>query len=698
MGLTHALKFHAATRFAGVLCWAVAGVASISCFNRPLEPMAPTWDSNLSLPLLHRSYTLNELIRKDTNLLHVGPGGQIIYTTSTQVAPTYVGDLITLALKDTTVGVKFGAFAVTVPPIDIPIRFPWLPQGVTIPVPDTTVSVSAVRDTIGSFRSVTFRSGTITLTLRNNLPVPMQVVGPVRLRDSHGYEVASFVFNPGTIPPGGTQAASDDLGGRTLDSVISVTDLSLHTPGSPIPVAIPAGTLFSAQITTADLKARQAVFASIPPQRLSDNDTSRVTVDDSTLIRELHLSAGELRLLFQSHVDLDVRVRYRISEFSRWNGSSYVPYEDSIDVPRLNIDSSSVRLENMKIAAQGPDLLRSMHVISSIVLPSGSIVPVTVSDTNTITINVRRISTIVADSAVGVLKPTWVNLNTVSPVRFGDLGTRFSGQINLAAATLALQTNSTIGFPMDLNLRIGARKSNIGDSVFLYVPASQKRVQNGSDLVVFDPGEVGVFLSQFSSGLPREFRIEGKALVNPPDVYDPSLSGVGSVGSHSSVSGRADMEVPLVMGIISGNYNDTLALGDTTADGHRDYVIDKKEISNVNSGSMTIQVKNSIPVQVGVSFRLLDIGRNSLLRVPQSGVDFTVNAAGVDNEGNVIVPALSTVSFQLSGNEVRQFTPAEYLTVSLSMVTTPGSPAVRFKTTDSVEVRSWTVMRYRIAP
>ena len=695
MGLARALGGEVASRFVTWSVTLVVSITSVSCFNKPLEPVAPSWDTNLSIPLANRRYTLSEIVDKDTSLLHVGVGGQIIYSTSAQASPTYVGDLITVGLRDTSLRVKFGAFEVLVEPVDIPVPLPWLPQGTTVPVPDTTVAVADLRDTLPSFERVTFERGTLTLTLQNNLPIAMIVTSPLRLVDAQGNPVATFVFTD-TILANSSRSATDDLSDRTLGNVVTITDIHLHTPGSQDPVTIPFGTLFSAHLVGTDLKARQAVFANIPPQRLTDNDTSNVTVDDSTLVNQLDIRSGSLTLNFQSHVDIDMVFKYRLTELLRRVGNVYAPYEDSLSLPAHGSGSQQVDLSGARIQSQTQQLVRSLEIVSSVILPNGSADSVTINDTDKVQINVVRTSTVVADSVVGVVKPTWVGVNTVVPVNFGDLPTRFSGQLRIPAATLALWTESTVGFPMDVSVRIGARKNAAGDSAFLSMPFSQKRVGLGPDLILFDQGDVGTFLSQFSGRLPDELRIEGRTLVNPPDVYNPSPAGVGSIGRNSSLSGRADLELPLVMGIVSGTFLDTIALGDTTADGHKDYVFDKSTLDAVNSGTVVFEIQNAMPVQVGFRLRLLDISRQPLLLVPQSGQEMNVAAATVDSAGNVTLPANSTATFALNESEVRQFNPAEYLSYGLSLVTTPGAPAVRFKTTDYVNVRMWSTLSYRV--
>jgi hypothetical protein len=674
----------------------IAAISIAGCFNQPLEPVAPSWTTSLSMPLFHRSYSLADLASKDTSMLRAGTGGQILYTSSVESNSTPIGDLITLSLPDTSLRVKFGAFALASQSFTLPVPFPWLPQGATVPVPDTTVAVADLRDTIGTFQSVTFEHGTISLTLQNNLPVVMQVVQPLQLIDSHGSIVATFVFGPAGIAPNSSETAADSLAGRTLTSIVTLSGIRFHTSGSPTPVTIPFGTLISAHLNCTNLKARQAVFATVPAQRLTDNDTTYIRISDSTLVQELRIGEGSFDLNFTNNVQLEMLFRYKLPELQKLVAGTYVPYEDSISLPVGGSGTQSVNLASSRIRSVDGQLVQSLRVISSVILPTGSAVPVTVHDTDRVVVHMTRTQSIVADSVVGVLKPTWVALNKVVPMNFGDLPTRFTGRINLPAAVLAFWTNSSVNFPMDVSMRIAARKPGTQDSAFLAMPMSSKRLAMGTDLILFDQGDVGAFLSQFSGGLPSELRIEGRALVNPPDVYVPSLAGVGSAGRNSAFGGRADVEIPLMMSIADGSYRDSIALGDTTADGRKDYIIDKKQINSVNAGNVVIEIRNAMPVQIGFSLHLLDSTKTSILTIPQSGSELLVSAAAVDGNGNVTIPANSAVSFELNREEVQQFIPAEYFSFALSVITTPGAPAVRFRMSDSVQVRVWSTLAYKV--
>jgi hypothetical protein len=465
---------------------------SFSCIENPLDPIAPTWDVNLTVPLADRSYTLAEIVEKDPSLLHIGVGNQILYASSFQAAPTYVEDRLALGFPDTSVMLKLGPVAIAPLSWGTSLDIPWLPRGQTVPLPDTTVDLPDVEHTSASFQSITFSQGSATVTLRNNLPVAIDVMGPVSVTDNSGDLIGLFTFVPSTIPPMGSRSASQDLAEKRLTNTITVSGLSIHIPGSPVPVAIPAtGDLLSVSLGATNLEARRAVLALIPPQRLTDNNVREVPLDDSTLVKEVVIKSGKLNLLVSSAVDLDMGVIYRFKELFRWTGSQYVAYEDSIELPARSSQSRVIDLAGVRIASPDGSLMSSLEVISSVNLRTGSPGPVTVSEDDEVQFSLSKSTPVVADTVVALLKPTWINLDELVPVDFGDLPTRFEGQVNVASATMVLSLISTIGYPMDLFVKVGARVGSGRDSVFVEFPGAQRIDARGSSQLQFDPVAVG---------------------------------------------------------------------------------------------------------------------------------------------------------------------------------------------------------------
>lgn len=637
-----------------------------------------------------------DIVRRDSSFLRIGAGNQLSYVTSTDIQPTEVGNIMTLASRDTVAHLHLGVFAVTAEPIVAAIDIPWLPQGFDVPVPDTTITVPNIERTIQSFVSVTFQSGTMALTLDNNLPVPVEITTPVLLVDAQGSTICTFVFNPSTIAAYGSETATDNLDEKTLDNTFRLTNLQFHTPGSPTPVPIPFGDPLVATISTSDLEAHRAVFAVIPGQLLLDRDTTEVVLDDSTLVRELKLESGRLEISFANMIDLDVILKLRSLELLKPSGSGYTAYEDSVYLPPGGTSSLLLDLSGYLIQSQSGGLIHSLEMRSSLRVVNTSSNRVTVNDTDKVNFDIHYVEPLRIDTAAGVIKPTWVSIDKIVPVDFGEMPSRFSGHLNIPEAFLGLQTLSTIGFPADVYLQIGAQRNPGGDSVFLQVPAPQRRLQPGIDLIEFDAAETGQFLSQLSNRLPDSLRISGRILVNPPDVYNPTLAGVGSIGQRSSWEGAIDVDIPLTLRVTDGLFRDTLVIGDTTGDGQADFTFDHAELGQVNSGKMYMVVENALPLQVGVSFELLNAAEQIVLQLPQSGTPLGIAAAPVDGEGKVTVPAEQTMVIELSRSDVQQFNSANFLTYDLNLNTAPGSQSVSLRTTDFVHIRLWSTLSYRV--
>jgi hypothetical protein len=672
----------------------VAGF-SLNCLKEPLSPVLPTWDATATFPLGTRTYTLADLVAKDTSLLKTGAGRQISFSKSASIAPTYVNDLLLLSPKDTSIQLKIGAFSVSSPDQRKPINISWLPQGQTVPVPDTTMTFADIQAKIDAFESIILKSGTITLTLENNLPVAMEVQAPIRLIDPVGNVIGTFVFNPSTIPARSTRSASDDLSSRGFSSDYLMTGLQFRTPGSATPVTIPTGDLLVATLSTTNLKAKEATLANIPAQRLANNDTARLRMDDSTLVKELFIKSGRLNFALRNNVAVPMTFGFRFSELQRRNGSSYIPFEDSVYLAANGTANLIVDLANTRVRSLDGNLLNSLGVQGSVAIAASSGDPVTVSETDKVAISITKNTNVVIDSAVGVVKPTWVNVDTKVALHLGKGVQKFSGQLNLPSAQLELSTVSSIGFPADAYVKIGARRVT-GDSVFVQVPVAQRRVTPGQDGIQFNGAEVGQFLSQLASKFPDSLRVYGKFLVNPTDVYLPSQAGVGSVGSRSSVGGSANVSIPLTLGIVNGTVRDTIVIGDTAANGKKSTNFDQKTINSYNHGKVYIELENGVPAEIAFNAVLLTKTWTNLLMLPQSGQMIRLQAARVDANGNVVAPAKNTTVIELNQHELSQYNPAEFIGFSVALNTSSESPTVQFKTDNQVRVRVWTQVSGRI--
>jgi hypothetical protein len=71
MGIT---IWHRLKPAAGVLCAGVLALSTVNCIDKPLEPVGPTWETQASVPFSQKSYTLADLLGKDSIYVSAAAG------------------------------------------------------------------------------------------------------------------------------------------------------------------------------------------------------------------------------------------------------------------------------------------------------------------------------------------------------------------------------------------------------------------------------------------------------------------------------------------------------------------------------------------------------------------------------------------------------------------------------------------------
>ena len=681
-----------------IVSLSLSAFLSLNCFKDPLTPVAPKWAVDLALPVASRTVTVGEMLDRDTSMLQNGPGNQLVLSGSASVRPMFVGDQIAIAPKEVTTQIRLGTVSVFLKPITAPVNISALPAGVIAIVPPLSMNCPGIASNSSVGGTLSFRSGDISLTLRNNLPVAIFPTSPVQIVDENGGVEASFDFGGAGIPANSSRTAYDSLADRTLTNSIGIQGLNFSTPGSGnVPVAIPADSLLVVTVATSNLRACGATIAGIPAQQLVENKAATFPLLDSTLVQELDVKRGALKFTFSNQVHLDIVLRFALQEFLRRVGGQFVPYEDSIALPAMGIGTYTLDLAGMRLRSQTGDLLRTVELIGSMEIPHTVAEEVSVRDTDKVLISMTPLGPLIADTVAAVLKPTWIDVNSVVAVNFGSNSKKFTGELIFPSASLVFTARSTIDYPVDVSLTLAARRSGGNDSVFLSMPAGQRRLQPGTTRIVFDDAQVGAFFSAFAGVFPDSLRVFGSILVNPPDVYNPSLAGVGSVGSNCSFSGSVDVKIPMRLSIVGGTYRDTVAFGGTDEDTSSGDPKGREQLKDVNSGTLFVNVQNTLPVTARITMYLLDRGgRTVLLTIPQTTGAIEVGGAAASDPGQTATPAQTTAVISLSGREVAQFIPAELVAYTVSFPGTPGGQPVTFKTTDYVHVKAWAQFSYQV--
>lgn len=666
-----------------VLALALAAGA-FQCIDKPMDPMMPRWDVDLSAPVAKKTYTLGEIAEKKPDILQVQPGStQLMLKTSVQADPTFVGDRITLDPISSTFTSQVGAFTINSQPLRLPVAIPGFTSGQTIIIPPVTpVDLPTVSGDIPFVESASLESGSLTLRIQNNMPVAVQLEGPIGLVNETGGTIGQFDFGIAAIAAGGERSVTADLAGVTVKHRVNLQNMRISTPGSGMSTVTIPGEMLVATITPSNLVATSATVSNINPQHTQVTRT--IPLNTQTLVKDVWVKQGALNFHFVSTTSLQTTFKLRLVELLQQSGQ---PFEQTISLAARDSQDITVDLARFRLHDPANGFVRSLtaEVTADVAAYAGA--SVTVNSTDCLFARVSSTS-LIADSAVAVLKPTAIAVDQSIALSLGDFTKKFKGALNIPGANMRFTPRTSMNVPMELNLRLES-KDKSGRTVALQVPVTKG--SSGLGVIDFVTEDVGNFLTQISGNIPDSLRIVGSVVMNP----DYDTTNATAIGRNCSFGGDVDLTVPMSLQIVDGCFADTLVMGDTTGDGNSDHLIDPKMMQDVNSGKMHVEIDNGLPMGVKVKVVLLDRAHKPLLTVPQSEGDSIDIVAGVVVNGDVQATSRTTRLIELKGTEVLQFNDAAYVHMSVS-VSTPGATAVNFRTTDKVSVRVWSEFSYRV--
>ena len=283
----------------------------------PSEPVAPTTDVQLSIPIVNRLKYIEEFAAKDT-LLKRAPDGGYVYQSSQSVQPIRI-DTIKVQASPSYQQVTLGTYVVDPPP----------PTGDTLtyreitgvdppPVPvvtpaQTFVLPSVTQGPVASYETLTFETGTITLRVRNRFPVPVDFPDPIILKNNRTAtprdtnEVARFSYGAKVFQPGEESSTTANLANVTMQNLLRVVPFRMRTQasGGPVTFTQQSGIEYAMTITNIRVKSGRA---KIPAQNILRARDSLFTVDDSVALQSAYFRSGTFDIVMQNTVDATIRV------------------------------------------------------------------------------------------------------------------------------------------------------------------------------------------------------------------------------------------------------------------------------------------------------------------------------------------------------------------------------------------------------
>jgi hypothetical protein len=669
------------------------------CFEKPSEPVLPTWDVDLTVPILDKTFTLGELVEKDTTYLKVGSGNQIYYSTSEKLDATKIGDNLKISDISTSASTKLGNFEIKNPgTISASIKaydiFPSLssnlpPGNYIVPsnAPGQTVTTNFTA--FDNFQQVTFDGGVIKVTVNNGLPLPLQFPNGLAIYNSNDLTTPILtLFENATINANSELTATADLAGKTLPANLSlkVTVLSPGSGGQQ--VYLDVNQMFVTVSASLENLSIASASAKIPSQTepvvISDSFVLEPNEPQPDLINEVNFKSGSMKIKVVNGIDLGLNGSITLYNFVR--KSDNTPLQIPLNIGRKNSASNTLTF-NLNLA--------DYKLVGNLTNTVDYKVEVRTEDTGNEYRTVSKndglsaeitLQNIVIESISGKAKPREISFEEqkIDLAGLKDYREKFKGSIKFDDIQVEINLVKTAQFTFDLNLKIKGVNTRTGKVDSIEIPLAQRRFSGSTHRIVLNKSNSNIvnFINSFASQeLPEYLIVSGSVFLNPN--YE-----VGRVSSSDSVYGSVSVSFPASVGISNAVFEDTSEVNELSDES-------KKEIDKTNYGKLFVEIENGLGVGVRFRAKILGVTMDSLLSIPKYN-DFMINPAPIGSDGFSSGTTRYINVIELNRDEIQKFKDMKFVRSFISIATANNGGIVKFRTTDSLKVKIYGRVNYRV--
>jgi hypothetical protein len=701
---------------------------SFGCVKAPVEAKMPSWQTQLTLPIVDRTYYFSDLVAKD-NKFETLVNGEVVYRPSDmQNTPTAV-PLPSVYPVSAMASNKLGPVPLTVPalsPINMtmtsllgqtPPQVPWASGEVT------AAEVQSIISDTASYDYVTYTTARMTITITNTMnfdvifPSGIQVVNVFSASDTNKVLVT---FPIGLLKTGASQTLSADISGSTMSSRLKLKYI-IQTFGIQGVVPLATGQLSASMSIDGGTAGSQPTMSSAQMRLTGDygqvlKNGFMQLVDDSTYIKRADFTSGGFNLVITNNVAIDIATGLVVKELV--NKSTGQPLrlkvngtgaeQDEVVIPRNTRFVQNVNLNEYTFISKnivGTDTIPTDGVQYTMTMrstgPTSDKRLVNATDSVTVSIVPRTIGGVVQPMSVskfsGVIKPTAVAINEAVATDFGTIAKNFSADsIKFDGASIILKLFTKTTYPADINLRVTAYHNGVR-GMSMNIPSGNGGL-NGSyrifpgdtSRIIFNKSTTtsGVSIDQFMNSftangriqLPDKLMIEGTGTIEPADLYLNGVNGtLGSVTNGDSLYSAVEFSFPVRIAIQNGIFKDTTVFTNT---------IEKDKLDLLQSGTVSFQIENTMPVAGDVSLMMMGskYAPDTLLNLTKSPLHVegaVYNAAGSNT------PSKSYSFITLGQGEPSKFYSATVAAVTAHMKTGNGLSPVSFRATDHIRVKAY---------
>lgn len=292
------------------------------------KPEAPSWNMSLEVPVINRTYNMDELISKiDQEEIVIDSSGNISFSITQDLDTVFLqGTNLTNADLNFAIADSLGPIRIATPtvnPISVNLSdigslaasFP----GDTGLVPDTNFAIITDLDPISSFTTAVVSSGRVDITITNELGLDLDNVSIDLVSNITNSILTSGTLSD-TLYSGQAGVIPLILDGITLPFLLRVVS-RYHTPASIID-SFSTRYLSTSVLFSNTLEVSQALAEVPPTDPIVFNQQVALDVGPGEQIDSASLSSGNLTLSVVNNTPLDANLLIVIPEL-RSNGVGY---------------------------------------------------------------------------------------------------------------------------------------------------------------------------------------------------------------------------------------------------------------------------------------------------------------------------------------------------------------------------------------
>ena len=639
---------------------------SVSCSIEPDLDKLPIIQPSLGFSVYQESITLNDvdILTADSSITKESYGNSdsiFVFNKTVNIDKQVVGDKLSIddikkqfsqsvdnvTIEDTQVEEKIGFDPVGIDPIENKVSSeiglisldnidpqatePYLfssiypsvsdiPDGNTVNIPSFALDPVTNNFSFTDFSEAVFSSGSLSLTIVNDLVIPLGDVD-VQLKNSDGSDiVGGSTTIEGPINSGEQQSALLDLSDLTLPGNIIVEVTGNSPGGDNVLIDIVAkNSSFSVEISGSGLEVISA-NAKIPTQTISESGTISLSADSNKVILAT-ISGGKLVIDIDNYMAVTSDMVLSIPSLKAADG---IEFQTSISI--------AANSENILDETDISGYFLSMTIDEQVVAYSYDVTTsdsgddfVTITSTDSIIVNI-----ILEGSIEGEQLSFSSFEGMVSPQ---DLG--FDGQINIESDSDILEANLNSG-NLIIDIVNGINTSTAGaPTAIITINEIVSAVNN--DPLVINTG------SMYGNLDPIEVDLNGYKILMPQNNqslnYIADVQTVYEVGTYSLLDSiEIDISViELGFSTVRGFFaqdamsnSNSIVLGDSTV------------VYNavLKSGELSLTIDNSIGVVADVFFQIDEFYKNSTSLDTSFLINPGVSNVEIDLGGyNLVLPS-----------------------------------------------------------